>query len=230
MEAGDDAPREGAERYLPASRSLSALRQAARTCRGCDLWKRATQTVFGEGASHAALLLVGEQPGNAEDLEGRPFVGPAGKLLDRAIAEAEIDRRQVYVTNAVKHFKWEPRGKLRIHAKPGAREVAACRPWIEAEIAAIRPRVVVALGATAARALLGPSFSVMRQRGVPIERGAATVVATVHPAAVLRAPDGASREEATRLLIADLRVAADLARKRSTTGPRRVRRVPKSQG
>jgi DNA polymerase len=134
-----------------------------------------------------------------------------------------------YLTNAVKHFKWEPRGKVRIHAKPSAREVAACRPWVEAEIAAIRPRVVVALGATAARALLGPSFSVMRQRGVPIQRGAAAVVATVHPAAVLRAPDSASREGATRRLVADLRIAGDLAKKRST-GPRRGRRVPTSQG
>ena len=160
------------------------------------------------------MLLVGEQPGDAEDLAGRPFVGPAGKLLDRALAAAGIERDRVYVTNAVKHFKWVPRGKRRIHSKPNAMEIQACFPWLEAEIAAIKPQVVVALGATAAQALLGRSFRVTRQRGVPIPSALAVqVVATVHPSALLRAPDEAARRAETERLIADLRAAAGLLRR-----------------
>jgi uracil-DNA glycosylase len=197
---------------LPERPSLSALRESARACRACPLWERATQTVFGEGRRAAAIVLVGEQPGDAEDLAGRPFVGPAGQLLDEALVAAGIDRQRVYVTNAVKHFKWEPRGKRRIHAKPNAREVAACTPWLAAELRLIRPAVVVALGATAAQALLGKGFRVTRQRGIPLRAELADcVVATIHPSAVLRAPDEESRRRETRSLIADLRVAAGLA-------------------
>ena len=200
------------EIQLPERLSLSALRRSARDCRACPLWERATQTVFGEGRREAIIVLVGEQPGDAEDVAGRPFVGPAGRLLDEALSEAGIDRARAYLTNAVKHFKWEPRGKRRIHAKPNAREVAACSPWLAAELSVIRPAVVVALGATAAQALLGKGFRVTRQRGVPLRSELAEcVVATIHPSAVLRAPDEAARRNATRSLIADLRVAADLA-------------------
>jgi uracil-DNA glycosylase len=178
------------------------------------LFERGTQTVFGEGPSTARMLLVGEQPGDAEDLAGRPFVGPAGKLLDRALAAAGIERDRVYVTNAVKHFKWVPRGKRRIHSKPNAMEIQACSPWLEAEIAAIKPQVVVALGATAAQALLGRSFRVTKQRGVPIPSALAVqVVATVHPSALLRAPDEAARRAETERFIADLRAAAGLLRR-----------------
>jgi DNA polymerase len=190
----------------------AAAREAAKGCRACDLYKRATQTVFGEGPARAEVMLVGEQPGDAEDLAGRPFVGPAGKLLDRALAEAGIDRKIVYVTNVVKHFKWEPRGKRRIHAKPNSAEIAACRPWLDTEIALIKPRVVICLGATAAQALLGRTFKVSRQRGTFVPSPLAPrVTATVHPSSILRAPDDESRRAGMRLFVRDLkRVAAEL--------------------
>jgi DNA polymerase len=181
----------------------------AAACRACDLWKRGTQTVFGEGSERAAMMLVGEQPGNEEDLAGHPFVGPAGKLLDRALDEAGIDRSRVYVTNVVKHFKWEPRGKRRIHQKPNSREIAACRPWLEAEIASVKPRVTVCLGATAAQALLGPQFRVTRERGRLVDSPlAGKVLATVHPSAILRAPDDETRRSEMRRFVADLKRAA----------------------
>jgi uracil-DNA glycosylase family protein len=201
-------PRAGAGPLLEAT-SLQDLRLAASECRACDLWERATQTVFGEGKKEAGIMLVGEQPGNDEDLAGRPFVGPAGKLLERALAEVGIDRADAYVTNVVKHFSWEPRGKWRIHKKPNAREIAACRPWLEREIALVRPRVVVCLGATAAQALLGAQFRVSRDRGEFVPSPLAPyVLATVHPSSILRAADEADRHAAFQQFVADLRVAA----------------------
>ena len=174
---------------IPTKASLDELRQAAKSCKNCDLWKLATQTVFGEGAAHSKLMLVGEQPGDQEDQAGKPFVGPAGKLLDNALAEAGIDRKKVYVTNAVKHFKWEPHGKRRIHKKPNAAEIAACRPWLGSEIASIRPKVIVCLGATAAQALLGKDFRVTQHRGEFIESTLAPyVAATVHPSSIPARP------------------------------------------
>src|SRR6266850_5285661 len=171
-----------AEEFFPDKLSLSALREAAADCKACDLWKLGTQTVFGEGRRHAVVMFIGEQPGNEEDLTGKPFVGPAGRLFDAALEEAGIDRSQTYVTNVVKHFKWEPRGKRRIHKKPNALEISACRPWLEAEIALVKPKVIVALGATAAQALLGPKFRVTKQRGEFIEFTLAPyVMDTVHP-------------------------------------------------
>jgi uracil-DNA glycosylase family protein len=192
--------------------SLTSARLAARACRACDLYKRATQTVFGEGPARARVMMVGEQPGDAEDLAGHPFVGPAGQLLDRALAEAGIDRKIVYLTNVVKHFKWEPRGKRRIHARPNGAEIAACRPWLETEIALVKPRVLVCLGATAAQALLGRAFRVSRQRGTFVASPLAPrVTATVHPSSILRAPDDESRRAEMRQLVRDLtRVAAEL--------------------
>src|ERR1041385_8360014 len=154
---------------IPERPTLAPLREIAHGCQACDLWRRGTQTVFGEGSARARILMVGEQPGNDEDLAGRPFVGPAGRLLDRALGEAGIDRREVYVTNVVKHFKWEPRGKRRIHQKPNSAEIAACRPWLETEIALVKPLVLVCLGATAAQALLGSGFKVSRQRGTFVD-------------------------------------------------------------
>jgi DNA polymerase len=187
-------------------RNLAAARETARDCRACDLWKLGTQTVFGEGAGKATLMFVGEQPGDQEDLSGHPFVGPAGKLLDRAFAEAGIDRRTVYLTNVVKHFKWEPRGKRRIHKKPNAGEVAACRPWLDTEIALVKPRAIVCLGATAAQALLGRTFKVTAHRGEFVESPIAPIVlATVHPSSLLRAPDEETRRRETERFIADLR-------------------------
>jgi uracil-DNA glycosylase family protein len=201
-------PGAGADPLFEAT-SLQDLRRAASECRACDLWERATQTVFGEGKKHAGIMLVGEQPGNDEDLAGRPFVGPAGKLLERALAEVGIDRASAYVTNAVKHFSWEPRGKWRIHKKPNARQVAACRPWLEREIALVRPRVVVCLGATAAQSLLGAQFRVSRDRGEFVPSPLAPyVLATVHPSSILRAADEADRHAAFEQFVADLRVAA----------------------
>src|SRR5438105_7413285 len=171
---------------VPPRPTLNKLKDAARGCRACPLWKTGTQTVFGEGRPTASIVFVGEQPGNDEDLAGKPFVGPAGKLLDRALAEAGIDRTEAYVTNAVKHFKWEPKGKRRIHKKPSAREIAACRPWLEAELSVLKPKVLVCLGATAAQALLGKEFRVSQQRGELIESPLAThVMATVHPSSIL---------------------------------------------
>lgn len=192
---------------LPLHRSLESVRSAAKDCRACDLWKTGTQTVFGEGAPHAKVMLIGEQPGDKEDLQGRPFVGPAGAILDKALAEAGIDRKDTYVTNAVKHFKWEPRGKRRIHKKPNSQEIASCRPWLDAEIELVRPQVIVCLGATAAQALLGRSFRVTRQRGQLLPFNAAPyVLATVHPSSILRAPDDDARHKEYRLLVSDLRV------------------------
>ncbi|HSS18708.1 MAG TPA: UdgX family uracil-DNA binding protein [Pyrinomonadaceae bacterium] len=200
---------DSAENYFPDKLTLSSLREAAADCKACDLWKRGTQTVFGEGRTRAFVLFVGEQPGNEEDLAGKPFVGPAGRLFDNALAAAGIDRSQTYVTNVVKHFKWEPRGKRRIHKKPNAQETSACRPWLEAEISVVKPKVIVALGATAAQALLGPKFRVTKQRGEFIESTLAPyVMATVHPSAILRAPDDETRRLEYRRFIADLKKLA----------------------
>jgi uracil-DNA glycosylase family protein len=194
--------------FVPASRQLPALRKAAEGCRGCDLYKRATQVVFGAGSRQARLLLVGEQPGDREDLEGKPFVGPAGALLTKALEDADIDPAHTYITNAVKHFSWEPRGKRRIHKKPRASEVRACRPWLEAELEAIRPDVIVCLGATASQSLLGSSFKLTAHRGQVLESPfAGGVVATIHPSSILRAPDSESRRLAYESLVADLKVA-----------------------
>jgi uracil-DNA glycosylase len=192
--------------------SLTTLRRQAADCRACDLWRNATQTVFGEGSVDAQVMLVGEQPGDREDIEGHPFVGPAGRVLDEALEAARIDRDQVYVTNVVKHFKWKARGKRRIHEKPNWGEVAACRPWLDAELALVQPRILVPLGATAAQALLGRSFRVTQRRGEAIEGTAFApyVVATVHPSSILRAPDTESRRQAQRELTADLAVVAVL--------------------
>ncbi|HVT96335.1 MAG TPA: UdgX family uracil-DNA binding protein [Acidobacteriaceae bacterium] len=199
--------------FLPQSpaarRNLDSLRKAAAHCEGCPLFQRATQTVFGEGKARARMILIGEQPGDREDIEGRPFVGPAGLLLDRCLEEAGIDRDDVYVTNAVKHFKWEPRGKRRIHKKPSLREIAACRPWFDAEVSAVEPELIVCLGATAAQALLGSTFRVTRNRGkVLTPQHLPPVLATVHPSSILRAPDEEARHEARTLFVADLREAA----------------------
>jgi uracil-DNA glycosylase family protein len=198
-----------ATEFFPEKKTLSAFKDAAADCKACDLWKRGTQTVFGEGARRARVLFVGEQPGNEEDLTGKPFVGPAGRLFDNALAEAGIDRSQAYVTNVVKHFKWEPRGKRRIHKKPNSQEIAACRPWLEAEVALVKPKVIVALGATAAQALLGPKFRVTKQRGEFLESTLAPyIMATVHPSSILRAPDDETRHAEMRLFVNDLKKLA----------------------
>jgi len=193
---------------------LPALREAAAGCRACDLYKTGTQTVFGEGAGHAQVMFVGEQPGDREDREGKPFVGPAGRVLDEALEEAGIDRRHVYITNAVKHFKWKPQGKRRLHQKPNAAEINACRPWLDAEIAVVKPHLLVLLGATAAQALLGRDFRVSVQRGQLMERpGLPPMMATVHPSSILRAPDDETRELEMRAFVQDLkRVAQHLQR------------------
>jgi uracil-DNA glycosylase family protein len=213
MEQGSlfDQPGEGtAAAYLPDRLSLSALREAAAQCKACDLWKTGTQTVFGEGAKKSEVMLVGEQPGDYEDREGRPFVGPAGQLLDRALEEAGIDRRLAYVTNVVKHFKWQARGKRRIHQKPNWAEITACRPWLEAELAVVKPEVLVCLGAVAAQALIGRDFRVSRQRGELVESPLAPkVIATVHPSAILRA-DEDRREAEMEAFVNDLRKVATL--------------------
>ena len=202
--------------FFPERKSLKAFREAAADCKGCDLWERGTQTVFGEGARHAEVIFVGEQPGNEEDLTGHPFVGPAGRLFNEALEKAGIDRRKTYVTNVVKHFKWEPRGKRRIHKKPNTDEIFACRPWLEAEINLVKPNVIVCLGATAAQALLGSKFKVSRQRGQFIESTMAPyIMATVHPSSILRAPDDETRHVEKRRFIDDLkRVAAVLSKTR----------------
>jgi uracil-DNA glycosylase len=190
-------------------KNIEDLRRDAQSCKACDLWKKATQTVFGEGGSAPNVMLIGEQPGDQEDLEGKPFVGPAGKLLDAALIEAGIDRKKVYVTNTVKHFKWEPRGKRRIHKKPNSAEIAACRQWLDAEIEAIRPKAIVCLGATAAQALFGRDFRVTQHRGDQLESSLAEfVMATVHPSSILRAPDEEARQVEMRRFIDDLRKVA----------------------
>ena len=205
-------PSRSAAPLVPERPTIGTLREAAASCRACPLWKDATQTVFGEGPADAAIVFVGEQPGDREDLEGRPFVGPAGRVLDDALAEAGIDRAQVYLTNAVKHFKWKARGKRRIHQKPNAEEIRACRPWLDAELAAVKADVLVALGATAAQTLLGSGFRVTRDRGVPVDSELApNVLATVHPSSILRARDEAEREEAYKAFVDDLKVVAKLS-------------------
>jgi uracil-DNA glycosylase len=197
--------------FLPAKPSMSALREAARSCQGCPLYKNATQTVFGEGRRSARIILVGEQPGNEEDLQGKPFVGPAGRILDQGLEAAGIDRADTYVTNAVKHFKWEPQGKRRLHKKPSAREVAACWPWLEQEIELIEPEVLVCLGATAAQALLGRQFRVTVDRGRPIPTELANhAVATVHPSSILRQRTDEDRHREMKRFISDLKVVAAL--------------------
>jgi DNA polymerase len=198
-----------AESLIPPRPTLATLKEAAASCRACDLWKKGTQTVFGEGRRRSKVMFVGEQPGNEEDLTGKPFVGPAGRLFDDALGEAGIDRNQTYVTNVVKHFKWEPRGKRRIHKKPNAQEIAACRPWLQAEIDVIKPEVIVALGATAAQALFGPQFRVTKQRGQFLESALAPyVMATVHPSSILRAPDDEARRLEHRRFVDDLKKLA----------------------
>jgi uracil-DNA glycosylase family protein len=199
------------EEFLPPSRSLPALRAASEHCVGCELFRRATQVVFGEGPADARMMLIGEQPGDQEDRSGRPFVGPAGALLDRALAKVGIERAQVYVTNAVKHFKWEPRGKRRLHQKPTAGEIQACRGWMMAELDAVRPDIIVCLGATAAQAFLGKKFSVTQRRGEVFETPWARFwMATYHPSALLRMPDADSRAAATAAFEEDLARAASL--------------------
>lgn len=206
---------EGAAPFVPGDRTLQVLRDAVQECRGCDLYRHATQAVFGELETGAetrrpkvAIMMIGEQPGDQEDKQGRPFVGPAGRLLDKCLEEAEIDRRKVYVTNAVKHFKWEPRGKLRIHKKPSIKEIHACRPWLEAEVEAVRPELIVCLGATAAQSLLGPKFRITQSHGeVQRAEGLPPVIATLHPSAILRARTDEDRDRDMRMFVDDLRQA-----------------------
>ena len=204
-------PPHDATPFLPPRLTLPALREAAKGCQGCDLYLAATQTVFDEGVKSARVVFVGEQPGDAEDLKGRPFVGPAGRVFDDALAEAGLDRKQSYVTNAVKHFSFEPRGKARLHKRPRVGEVRACAPWLRAELAVIKPDVLVLLGATAAQAIWGPQFRLTKERGVakPGELAPA-IIATIHPSAVLRAPDSAARHELFATLVKDLQTVADL--------------------
>ncbi len=205
----DALDREERDAAIARVRSIRALRELARGCRACELWARATQTVFGDGSPNARLLIVGEQPGNSEDLEGAPFVGPAGRLLDQALVEAGIDRDEVYVTNVVKHFKWRraPSGKRRIHAKPDRAEIEACYPWLQAEVGRVGPELIVCLGATAAQAVLGKAFRVTRQHGEVLPSDLGPALGTIHPSAVLRAPDDA-RAGMRAQLVADLQVAA----------------------
>jgi uracil-DNA glycosylase len=199
---------------VPRDAGLVAARLAARGCRACELWERATQTVFGEGPPSARLALVGEQPGDREDREGEPFVGPAGRILDEALVAAGIDRERVFVTNVVKHFRWRPSGKRRLHERPNASHIKACRPWLDLELEIVRPRVVVALGATAAQAIIAPSFRVTEDRGTIIKAatpGGPKLLGTIHPSAVLRLRSTDERAEALRLLAADLATAAKAA-------------------
>jgi uracil-DNA glycosylase family protein len=207
-----------AARFLPEERTLAVLAEAVQECKGCELYRHATQAVFGEIDSHGgvsrskvAMMMIGEQPGDQEDKEGRPFVGPAGKLLDKALEEAEIDRSKVYLTNAVKHFKWEPRGKIRLHKKPNIKEINACQPWLDAEIETVKPKLIVALGATAAQGLLGSGFRITRAHGKVQEvPGLPPIIATLHPSAILRAQTDEDRHEQMRLLVKDLREAAKI--------------------
>jgi uracil-DNA glycosylase len=203
-------PHPSAREFIPENPTLESLRQAAQGCRGCDLYKAATQAVLGEGPRRAAAFFIGEQPGDQEDLAGKPFVGPAGRVLDEALDEVGIPRADVYVTNAVKHFKWEPRGKRRIHQKPTLGEVKACRPWLETELALVRPRIIVCLGATAAQSLLGPQFRITRDHGLFFETPwAPWATATLHPSAILRMPDAEKRLAARLQLLDDLRKVAE---------------------
>jgi uracil-DNA glycosylase family protein len=212
----------GAEAFLPEQRDLATLRRAAESCRGCDLWEKSTQVVFGEGPEDAELVLVGEQPGDREDIEGHPFVGPAGRVLDEGLEAVGIDRSRVYLTNSVKHFRWEARGRRRLHKKPSRWEVVACTPWLTSELAALTPRVLVLMGATAAQSLLGAGFSVLKQRGrVPDGPAGLVTVATVHPSAILRVPREQRREQMAAF-VDDLRLAADLA---ARSAPRRSARA-----
>jgi DNA polymerase len=211
--ADDDVPEErrSAAPFVPETTSIRKLSAAAHACTGCDLYKNATQVVFGAGPQKARVVFVGEQPGDQEDRQGQPFVGPAGALLDKALEDAGIPRGDVYVTNAVKHFSWEPRGKRRIHKKPRASEIKACRPWLEAELRAVKPAVLVCLGATAAQSVLGAQFKLTQNRGRVQASGlAGRVLATIHPSAVLRAPDSEGRRVAYESLVADLKVVATL--------------------
>jgi uracil-DNA glycosylase len=218
---------EGAALFVPKDRTLPVMREAVQKCHGCDLYRNATQAVFGELETgtgiqqpKVAIMMIGEQPGDREDREGRPFVGPAGKLLDRCLAEAEIDRRKVYVTNTVKHFKWEPRGKLRIHKKPSMREIHACRPWLEAELEAVRPELIVCLGAVAAQSLLGSKFKITQSHGeVQKTEGLPPIIATLHPSAILRARSEEDRDHDTRVFLEDLRRVAAYVSRPSTKTP-----------
>jgi len=214
MNLFDPNPRSALE-FLPPRRDLSSLRVAAKDCRGCDLYRQATQVVFGVGPAPATIFLVGEQPGDREDMEGKPFVGPAGKLLDKCLESAGVDRGKVYITNAVKHFKWEPRGKIRLHKKPNSLEVAACRPWLDREIAAVRPLIIVCLGATAAQDLLGSDFRLTKHRGEVFPTSNGPVTATIHPSAILRMPEPDAKEAEIASLVSDLKVAANYAREHS---------------
>jgi uracil-DNA glycosylase family protein len=196
---------------IPEKPTLPKVRQAAAGCRACELWEKGTQTVFGEGSAGSSLMLVGEQPGDREDVEGHPFVGPAGRLLDTALERAGIDRSKVYVTNVVKHFNWEPRGRRRIHKKPNAEHISACRPWLETELRLVKPKVLVCLGATAAQAIIGRTFRLTQHRGELVETGLEPMVtATVHPSSILRAPDDEARHEAMEAFVADLTKVASL--------------------
>lgn len=209
-------PPDDASRFVPRDPTLETLREAAKDCTACPLHERGTQTVFGEGPAGARVMFVGEQPGDVEDRMGAPFVGPAGRLLDKALVEAGIDRAQVYMTNAVKHFKWVPRGKRRIHSKPSTMEIQACHPWLEQEIELVAPAIVVCLGATAAQALLGRAFRVTKQRGEFVRSSLASrVLATVHPSALLRAPDEATRRSEYERFVAELRKVADVLKGRA---------------
>jgi uracil-DNA glycosylase len=205
-----------AAQLIPKHPTLARLREAAGSCKACDLWQQATQTVFGEGPGHARVMMIGEVPGDQEDRQGRPFVGPAGTLLDRALSAAGIDRNHVYVTNIVKHFKFEPRGKRRIHKKPNALEISACRPWLDAELAVVQPEIVVLLGATAAQSMLGRSFLVTQQRGRWLQSKIAPyVLATVHPSSILRAEDDQARHQEMAQFIADLKPVAEQLHRRA---------------
>lgn len=213
QEAGHPSPSRSAADFLPTKMSLSSLRAAEQSCRGCELYAHATQAVGGEGLASASLMLVGEAPGDAEDEMGHPFVGPAGKLLDQTLAEAGIDRKDVFITNAVKHFKWTPSGTRRLHAKPSAREVKACHPWLESEIELVEPDLIVCLGATAAQSLLGRDFRMTARHGEILAGPHGSVMATYHPSSVLRAPSSEQRKQLRQLLVDDFRIAAEYIHK-----------------
>jgi uracil-DNA glycosylase len=218
---------EGAALFVPKTRTLPVLRGAVQKCHGCDLYRHATQAVFGELETGTeakqpmvAIMMIGEQPGDREDKEGRPFVGPAGKLLDRCLEEAEIDRRKVYVTNTVKHFKWEPRGKLRIHKKPNMQEIHACRPWLEAELETVRPKLVICLGAVAAQSLLGSKFKITQSHGkIQETEGFPPIIATLHPSAILRARSDEDRDRDTKIFLEDLQRAAAYVQHQAKKNP-----------